>query len=83
MYILKAMSPKSGNRITTITSQIVNMTSLSIFWGFIISLVNFIYYVKFDVNIVAGSGVMRIFFYKGLTRNSEIGNCPIFGYWWH
>ena len=31
---------------------------------------------KFHVNIITGSGVMTIFFYKGLTRNPEIGNIP-------
>ena len=29
---------------------------------------------KFHVNIITGSGIMTIFFYKGLTRNPDIGN---------
>ena len=29
------------------------------------------------VNIIAGSGIMPTFFYKGLTRNSEIGNTNV------
>ena len=29
------------------------------------------------VNIITGSGIMAIFFYKGLTRNSEIGNTTV------
>ena len=29
---------------------------------------------SFIVNIITGSGVMTIFFYKGLTRNPEIEN---------
>ena len=32
----------------------------------------FSYWSKFPVNIITGSGVMAIVFYKGLTRNPEI-----------
>ena len=44
------------------------------------------YWSNFYVNIIASSGVMTIFFYKGLTRNPEIGNnlvwiLPISGDW--
>ena len=38
---------------------------------------NFSYWSKFHVNIIAGSGVTTVFFYKGLTRNPEIGNTPV------
>ena len=31
---------------------------------------------KFPVNIITGSAIMRISFYKVLTRNPEIGNNP-------
>ena len=31
----------------------------------------------FNVNIITGSGVVTIFLYRGLTRNPEIGNIPI------
>ena len=44
------------------------------FWGCFVSLVNFSYWSKFHVNIITGSEVMTIFFYKGLTRNPEIRN---------
>ena len=40
-------------------------------------LFKFSYWSKFDVNIINGSGVMTIFFYKGLTGNPEIGNTPV------
>ena len=45
-------------------------------WLCFVSLVNFSYCSKFHVNIIIffGSGVMTISFYKGLTRNPEIGN---------
>ena len=54
--------------------QFAEMTSSS---NFFVSLVNFSYWSKFLVSIIAGSGVMTIFFYKALTRNPEIGNTPI------
>ena len=40
-------------------------------------LVNFSYWSTFCVKIIAGSGVMTIFFCKGLTRNPEIGNTTV------
>ena len=35
------------------------------------------YWSKFHVNNITGSGVMTIFFCKGLTRNPEIGNTHV------
>ena len=40
-------------------------------------LVKFSYWFKFQVNISTGSRVTTIFVYKGLTRNPEIGNTPV------
>ena len=37
----------------------------------------FSYWSKLHVNIITRFGIMTIFFYKGLTRNSEMGNTPI------
>ena len=59
------------------TSQCSKMTSSSNFWTFFVSLVNFNYWSKFQVNIITGSGVMTISFYKRLTRNPEIRNTPV------
>ena len=60
------------------TSQFSDMTSSStFFWYYFVSLVNFSYWSKFHINFITGSGVMRISFYKGLTRNPEIGNTPV------
>ena len=57
------------------TTQFVDMTSPSIFfWPCFVSLVTFSYWSKLHVNIITGSRVMTIYFYKGLTRNPEIGN---------
>ena len=42
-----------------------------------VSHLNYGYWSKFDVNIITGSGVMAIFFCKGLTRNTEIENTPV------
>ena len=51
---------------------------VNIFWRCIVSLFRFGYWSKFHVNMVTRSGVMiiSISFYKGLTRNLEIGNTP-------
>ena len=59
------------------TSQFAAMTSLSFFCHYFLSLVKFIYWSMFNINIITGSGVMTIFFHKGLTRNPEIGNFPV------
>ena len=45
-----------------------------LFWLGFVFLVNFSYLSKFNGNIITGSGVMTIFFYKRLTRNLEIAN---------
>ena len=65
-------------RKMTMTSQFFDMTSTSqFFWCCFVSLVNFSYWSKFHVNIITDSRIMTIFFYKGLTRNPEIGNTPV------
>ena len=61
----------------TMTSQFSEITSSSNFLTFFVSLVEFSCWFKFHVNIITGSGIMTIFFYKGLTRNPEIGNTPV------
>ena len=42
-----------------------------------VSLVKFSYMSKFHVNIITGSEVMTISFYKEMTRNPEIGNTSV------
>ena len=59
------------------TSKFANMMSASHFLTAFFSLVKFSYCSKFHVNIIIGSGVMTIFFYKRLTINPEIGNTPV------
>ena len=81
------MHPESGFRNgpnwrqigkITVTSQFTNMTSSSNFFDvFFVFLVKLSYWSKFHVNMITGSGVMTIFFYKRLTRNPEIGNTPV------
>ena len=44
------------------------------FLTFFVSLVNCSYWSKFHVNIISGSGIMTISFYKGLAWNPEIRN---------
>ena len=41
-----------------------------LFWRYFVSLVKFSYRSKFHFNIIIGSGITTIFFYKGLTRLS-------------
>ena len=84
---MQTLCPESGLRTApdcpkiqkmTMTSQFSDMTSSSnFFWRCFVSLVKFSYWSKFHVNIITGSGVMTISFYKGLTRNPEIGNIPV------
>ena len=47
------------------------------FWRWCVFLVEFSYWSMFHVNIKTGSGVITIFVYKWLTRNSETGNTPV------
>ena len=47
------------------------------FWHCFVSLVKFSFWFKIHVNIITGLGVTTIFLYKGLTRNLEIRNTPI------
>ena len=62
----------------TMMLQFSGMTSSSkFFWRCFVYLVKFSYWSKFHVNIIAGSWIITIFFYKGLTRNLEIGNTPV------
>ena len=51
-----------------------NDVIVNFFSGCFVSLVKFSYWSKFHVNIIAGSGVVTISFYKRLTKNPEIRN---------
>ena len=76
---LQTLRPESGFQIApnwlkikkmTMTSQFSDITSpffFCFFWR----------WSKFHVNIITGSAIMTIFFSKGLTRNLEIGNPPV------
>ena len=68
------LAKNSKNDDVTIFRHEVNV---KLFWRCFVSLVKFSYWSKFYVNIVTDSGIMTIFFYKGLTRNLEIGNTPV------
>ena len=62
----------------TTTSQFADMTLSSNFFVVVLFLLfKFSSWFKFHVNIITGSGVTTMLFYKGLTRNPEIGNTPI------
>ena len=62
----------------TLTSQFLNMTLSSNFFNIVLFLLsNLVTGPRFMFNISSRSGVMTIFFYKGLTRNPEIENTPV------
>ena len=68
-----AKNPKNDNDVTIFRYDVI----INFFWRCFVSLVKFSYWSKFHVNVITGSGVMTIFFYKGLTRNPEIGHIPV------
>ena len=68
-----AINWKNDNDVTIFQNDVI----FKYFWRFFVSLFKFSYWSKFHVNIITVSGVMTILFYKGLTRNSEIGNTPV------
>ena len=83
---MQTLCPESGFQTTpkwpsiqklTMTSQFSDMTSTSIFLYCFVSLFKFSYWSQFHVSIITGSGIMTLFFYKGLTRNPKIGNTPV------
>ena len=60
------------------TSQFAVMTSSSDFFDIVLYLVSsLVPGFKFHLNIITGSEVMTIYFYKGMTRNPEIRNTPV------
>ena len=68
-----AKNPKNDNDVTIFRHDV----NVKFFWRCFVSLVKFSYWSKFHVNIITGSEIMTIFFYKGLNRNPEIGNTPV------
>ena len=71
-----AKNPKNDNDVTIFRHDVI----VKFFWRCFVSLVKFSYWSKFHVNIITGSGIMTIFFHKGLTRNPEIGNTSVWGF---
>ena len=63
-------NPKKDNDVKVFWHDV----NVNLFWRCSVSLVKFSYWSNFHINIITGSG---IFFYKGLTRNPEIGNTPV------
>ena len=68
-----AKNPKNDNDVTIFRHDV----NVKFFWRCFVSLVKFSYWSKFHVNIMTGSGIMTIFLFKGLTRNPEIVNTPV------
>ena len=68
-----AKNPKNDDNVTIFRHDVI----LKFFWCCFVSLFNLSYWSKFHVNIITGSGIITIFFYKGRTRNPETGNTPV------
>ena len=66
-------APKNDNDVTIFRHDV----NVNLFWRCFVSIVKFSYWSKFHVNIITGSVIMAVFFYKGLSRNPEIGNTPV------
>ena len=64
---------KNDNDVTIFRHDVI----INFFWGRFVSFVNLSYWSKFNVNIITGSRIITIFFYKGLTRNQKVGNIPV------
>ena len=47
------------------------------FWLCFVSLSKFSYWSRFHLNIFTSSGVLIIYFYKGLNRNPEVEKTPV------
>ena len=62
-------------------SQFVEITSSSVFWRCFVSFIKFSYWSKFHVNFITGSGVIPIYFYKGLTRTPEMEYLNLCNIW--
>ena len=62
-----AINRKNANDVTICRHGIIVKT----FWRYFVSHVKFSYWFKFHVNS------MTIYLYKGLTRNPELGNTPV------
>ena len=76
-----AKNPKNDNDVIVFRYDL----NVKVYWRCFVFLVNFSYWSKFHVNIITGSGIMTIFFYKGLTKNPEIGYTHVWVFtniWW-
>ena len=68
-----AKNPKKDNDLTIFWNDVI----VNFFDVFFVCFVKFIHWSKFHISIITGSGIMTIYFYKGLTRNPEIENTPV------
>ena len=64
---------KISNNVTVFQHDVI----ANFFKHYFVSLVKFSHWSAFHVNIITGSGVMAISFYKGLTRNPEIESIQV------
>ena len=67
------VSWRNGNDVIISQHDVI----VKVFWRCFVSLVNFSYWSEFTANIIIGSGVITISFFKGLTINPEIVRTPV------
>ena len=68
-----AKNPENDNDVTIFWHDNI----VKFFWRCFVSLAKLRYWSKIHVNIITGSAIMTIFFYKGLTRKPDIENTPV------
>ena len=68
-----AKNPKNDSDVRILLHDVI----AKVFGRCFVSLFKFSYWSKFHVNIITGSRITTIFFYKGLTRNPEIRNTSV------
>ena len=72
------MRPEFGFQVVSNWPSIGKITmTIKVFWNGFVSPVKFSYWFKSHINIITGSEVMTIFFYKGLSRHPENGNISV------
>ena len=74
-YSKLAINRKNDNDVTIFRHDVIS----KFFWRGFVFLVELSYWSKFHGNIITGSGVMTMFFYKGFTKIQEIGNTSVWG----
>ena len=80
---MSGIQPLDGSKLAENPKNVYDFTifrhdvNVNFFWHCFVSLVKFSFWSKFHVNIITGSGVMTVSFYRGMTRGPEIEDTPV------